>query len=231
MRSLLLVALTLSAVTPSRDAEACGNYRPEPEVFRLSSHVIVGKGVPDAQRRRTFVLLPRRAAPEDGLAWQKLAPQSFDATQIADGPVLASPVTVTLVGPAGTKVVASTKQVFLSRSWEFERPIAALEVPAVEGFAIAIEGNHPNAKWTELERVNRAKNDGTYVSRVDGSDVKLVSFYSSKARKYVTMLKVGEKNHGEFSGHALGAVTNDGVMSLVVADGSRATKVYLAARG
>ena len=225
MRTLLLAALFVSAVTPSRDAEACGNYRPEPQVFRLSSHTIFDGA---RSHRRTFVLVPSQTAPEEGLVWRQMSPHSFDRTEIADGKALANPITFTLVGPAGTKVVAATKQAFLSRPWEMEKGIGALEVPALDGFAIAIEGNHPNAKWTELERVDRARYDGMDENRVRGSDAAIVSFYSKASKKYVTQLRVAGKSHGEWAGHALGAITNEGEMKLVVSDRSgRVSQVYL----
>jgi len=241
MRTLLIAAFSLSALTPSRDADACGSYTPEPQVLRLSTHFVPGG---DGDRRRTFALLGSTTPPPK-LAWKLLAPMSYDATQIANDMMLANPITLTLVGPSGTRVVSSSKHVFLSRSWNFDATASALEVDGGVGFAIAIEGKHDRAKWIELEDVTPAKAklrtwvtalgvtpydaDSIYVNRVKGTDLEIVSVYPSNGTKMITFLKQGDRNHGRFDGSPLGAFSNGGVTKLVLADGARATAVFLGA--
>ena len=237
MRTLLLAALSLSALTPSR-SDACGNYRPEPRVMRLSTHFIVDRAT---DRRRTFVLYGDAPAAER--SWRMLAPMSYDATQIADGERLANPVTFTLVGETGTRVVASTKHVYLSKSWDFERPQHAMDLGDVEGFAVAIEGKHEHAAWIALEERTHSQRaiarwvtahgitpyDGAsiYVSRVAGTDFETVSVFPKNGKKMLTFLKHGDREIGRYNGTAMGAVSIDGITNLVIVDGAQTRQVFL----
>jgi len=200
---------------------------PEPTVFRLSSHY-TNTG------SRLFVLL-NESAPE-GLEWTRLAPMSYDGTEIADAFQFTSPVTMTLVGPSGTRVVSSTKHVFLSKSWDFDKASGALEVDAgdKESFSIALSGSHAKAEWKELrttpsERVERwvaqqgielLDKSAIYASWVQGTYVQTITVFD-KAGKMRTLVRMGNKLMQTLDGNVLGAVTVDGQTKLVVAEGNR----------
>ena len=232
---MILAALAVSSsfVASVRIADACGGYNLEPTVFRLSSHFIVGAD--SAERRRTFALL-REQAPSKGLAWHQLAPMSYDATQIANAKSFASPVTLTLVGPSGAKVVSSSKHVFLSRSWDFDAATGAVEVPSGD-FAIALSGSHEDAKWLALEDVKYSKSamlawvtaqgvtpfdaDSLYISHVKGTNIDTVTLFPKDGTKMLTLLKEGEANVGQFNGSPHGAFELDGTTKVVIVDGAR----------
>jgi hypothetical protein len=235
--TLLIAALSLSAFTPS-DAEACGSYNPEPRVMRLSTHFLTGF---DNSGPRSFVLFGA-SEPTAKLAWRKLAPGTYDMTEIANDMLLANPVTLTLLGPSGTRVVSSSKHVFLSRSWNIKTTTSALDVGNVEGFTIAIEGAHANATWIALEDTSYKKAKGRawvtalgvspyhagsiWVSRLKGTNVEAVSVYG-KDGKTITFLKHGDKNLGRFAGSPIGAFTNAGVIKVVLADDAFVTTAFV----
>lgn len=237
MRTLLLAALSLSTLTPSR-SDACGGYRPEPRVMRLSTHFIANVN----DQRRTFVLYGE-ATETTKLAWRLLAPRTYDGTQIADGEPFANPVTLTLVGANGTRIVSSTKHVYLSRSWDFVKPQHAMDIGNIEGFAVALEGKHDDASWIALEEqpykraamrrwlgaLGVVPYDATsvYVSRVAGTKFETVTVFPKDGKKMVTFLKHGDRNLGRYDGTPMGAVSTDGTTNLVIVDGAQTRQVYL----
>src|SRR5687767_8051115 len=89
MRTLLLASLTITAL--QNPADACGPYVVEPTVFQLANG---------------FALLNQEAEQGEH-TWRRLRPHSYDNTQIANTTPLETPMTITLVGPSGTKVVSS----------------------------------------------------------------------------------------------------------------------------
>ncbi len=243
MRNLtvLIAALALSILS-ARRADACGNYTPEPRVMRLSTHFL-----PHAMgaKTRSFVLVGPAAT--EGLVWRLLAPRSYDATKIADADALAQPVPLTLLGPTGTRVVKSSRQVVLARSWEFDAPVSALEVPLPRGarFVVAIEGAHADARWISLDAPDESTTtrpaaatwlaaigvklrDPRMVSvrQIHGTDFETVSFYDD-GREPVTYLKQGDRNHGRFTGSPIGVMANRGARQLVLTRGAESYLVYL----
>ena len=240
MRTLLLATAALSSLIASHEAEACGNYRPEPTVFRLSSHFIVDLNA--AEARRTFVLRPGEKVPSKGLDWEQISPMSYDMTEIAEALDFFSPQTFTLVGPSGAKVVSTGKHFFLARTFEFRDAVGALEVDAGDGFSIALSGKHTGATWTELDNVAATKAaakwvtahgvtpwdvDSIYVSRVKGTPIETLSVFPKDGHKMITFVKQGNTDLGRFEGSPMGAFTVDGVTKLVMVDGSKVVTAYL----
>ena len=241
MRTLLIAALSLSAFTPSRDADACGGYIREPRVLRLSTHHI--PSFDEGAGTRSFVVLGT-ATPPATVAWRRLAPSSYDSTQIANDMVLANSVTLTLLGPAGTRVVSSTQHVFLSHTFDFRGATNALDIGNAHGFSIAIEGVHPNATWRALEKplYRKAASSSTWVTalgvtpasvneidvrRITGTPFEAVSLYAKDSTKLVTFLRHGDKNLGRFDGSPVGTFTNNGITQLVLFDGANVSTAYL----
>jgi len=145
MRNLLIAATAAAAVSamPTRPADACGSYTPEPQVMMVSSHQLLHTD--GRARRRAFIILGE-AAPE-GLAWTRLAPGTYDGTQIASAPLLAEAAELTLVGPSGTRIVKLRKQVYLAAAWRWSQPMVALEVELGprDDFRAALWGAQPAA--------------------------------------------------------------------------------------
>ena len=241
MRPLLLVSLSLvAALTTARDAEACGGYIPEPQVLQVSSHRILGRG---EQHTRTFVVLPWDVVPER-LTWDQLSPQSFDSTQFARARPLAKPMTLTLLGPSGTRVVTESRRVYLDRSWKFLGKVGAIEVDVKGRFRIALEGAHVKARWLALEpqaptpeltawlskqAPAHREVDGIQVRRIAGTTTDVVELYSRTEQRSVTLLKDGNRNAGELASMPIGAFANNGAIQLVLANGAATSQVYVGA--
>jgi len=244
MRTLLIASslvFSLSAFTPSRDAEACGgNYQPELRVMRLSTHFLPHTN--GTTHRRSFVVFG--TANPGKLKWELLAPMSYDATQIAAGSVLAVPATFTIIGSAGTRVVTGNKHVYLSKSWSFDGVMSAVEVTTPDdGFSIAIEGAHAGATWSALEDTSSSKAksklwvkalgvspidaDSIYVNRIAGTKFETVSVYPKDGTQMMTFVKYGDRNLGRYQGSPMGAFTNDGKLMLVLTEGALVTAVDL----
>ncbi|MBA3504042.1 MAG: hypothetical protein M4D80_41455 [Myxococcota bacterium] len=242
MRTLTLqiAALSLFLLALHRNAEACGSYVPEPRVLRLSTHQLPSfdKNV----AARSFAVFANAKAPAK-LVWQQLVPMSYDLTQIANDMALANPVTLTLLGPSGTRVVSSKKHVFLARTFDFNEAANAIDIGNASGFSIALEGAHPDATWSTLEHVGYRKTNldtwvtalgaspsqggSIHLSRVKGTPFETVSLYVKDSVKMVTFLKHGDRNLGRFEGTPIGTFTNKGVTQLVLVDGARVSTAYL----
>ena len=149
MRTLLLASLTISAL--QNPADACGPYVVEPTVFQLTSG---------------FALL-NQAPDEYAPAWRRLHPNSYDHTQIADTTPLATPMTITLVGPSGTKVVSSKERALIKSGFSRTKATVALAIDRSndESFYVALAGNHPNAAWIGLgDQVRGSQADVDWVT-------------------------------------------------------------------
>ena len=205
----LVVATQLAAPV----AEACGgDIDRTPAMFFVTHH-----------HGRTFVLLggtvPESAKP----AW-KSEEMSFDPTQIAAAPPLATALDFTLAGTRPAGPVSTKSQAFLSPSWESRRALTALEIQPAEGAKVAVLGTHVTT-WTELVRADSDDGTGSVtVSRIDGTDVELVTDWATPARATSIRVK-GRKPWGSFAGRPLGMVTVDGERFLVLLDDGRITPV------
>lgn len=237
MRTLLIAALSLSALTPSHDADACGSYVPEPRVLRLSNHQVPSFAT--GGRARSFVVLGT-AKPTAKLDWHRVAPSSYDWAEIANDLQRTHAVTFTLLGPQGTRVVSTKQHVFLARTFDFAEATNALEIDNARGFAIALEGVHPKATWRALEHETYRKANVAWVTalgvtpsgsvdvrRIPGTKFEAVSLYEKGSAKRVTFVKHGDENLGRYEGSPLGVFANDGIMQLVLADGARVSTAYL----
>lgn len=147
----LLVTVFATTTLTTEIAAACGDYvqvDPAPRVLAISTHYVL-----DGERstNRAFVVLERSIEPQRDKQWDLLAPGTFDTTRFLVLPRLASPMEVTLVGPSGTRLVQTDKQVALAGGWQigFDQTRVALEVPvqANEQFAVAIAGRATDARW------------------------------------------------------------------------------------
>ncbi|MDQ3370918.1 MAG: hypothetical protein M3680_36325 [Myxococcota bacterium] len=246
MRTLLIAALALSSTLPSPAADACGGYGvdPAPQVLQLTHHgaVISDRGTVSAPR--SFVHTPEVAP--DGLTWSWLTPRTFDTTQIATAPTAATPVTFTLLGPSGTRVVTATRKVFLADARPERGAHGAFEVPITrtERFEIAIEGSQRAARWLALEAgpvtaarlrwlaalgVTPHDQQDVVVTRVAGTDLETISVFPKGGTRTLTFVKQGARNHGSFEGSAIGAFANRGARQLVLRHEGRISVVALGA--
>ena len=141
----LLVLSALLATAAQSSAPACGFY--SPRVFIITAHYVLHQG------ERTFALTDHRDVPADG--WGMIAPQSYDATQIADAPAVA-PMTLTLLGDGAPETVTTTKRVFLKSEFDRHEPMGAVELaPGDSRFAIAVSGKHVDMAFAKPSRAAR----------------------------------------------------------------------------
>lgn len=209
MRTALLTLAALSTLAPLQEADACGSYVPEPRIHRLSTHYIPRTRTAHV---RSFVVLG--GASNDKRAWKQLAPHSYDGTRIAAGEQLHVPMTFTIVGANGTKVVHGRNQVFLASTFAFVEPASAIEVPSADDRAIVIEGAHGDAKWIDLDTL---KEEG----------ITLGTGYATNTTGPSTVVQRGAYELGRFPGYVLGLVEIDGERRLVIGDGPRTSSVAI----
>lgn len=203
----LFTLVALSTFAPIQEADACGgSYVPELRIHQLSSHHI------PTRARRSFVVLG--GASNEKRPWAQLAPRSYDSTKIAQGVPLARPMTFTIVGVNGTKVVTGRNHVFLASTFAFLEAASAIEVPWVGDRALVIEGSHADAKWVAFDSL-----------RDDG--ITLSTSYTTDAAKPLVTVKRGADEVGRFMGRALGVVTVGGERRLVFGDGAWTSSVAI----
>lgn len=211
MRTMLCLA-SLAALLPTTDSDACGPM--PPRVLALSTHG-------SDHGTRTFARL-ETAVPAQ-VAWQSLWRMSYDNTQIAPAPRLATPIHLTLVGNAGTREVTTGTQIFLRESWGHTTPTAALDVGAAEGFQIAVEDTHEGLAWTGIEYkasdtppsrewldAQRIAENTFSIARLAGKQVVMVNDGDTTR----TILRDGDRMT-QAPGTALGILTADGMHYLV----------------
>jgi hypothetical protein len=179
MRNILLATvLAFSALVPAtlQTAEACGGgygtgpawntWRPT--VRTVSRHSMKG------EKTASFILLDKRlpAKAAAKMRFTQLDPMSFDTTATAPGEKLAKPMMLTLVGPAGTKVIKATQFTWVDVAFEHDGPRAGIRI---EGdYRIALDGELPDATWEELSQMHGST---VTVSTVAGTQ--LVSAHGS----------------------------------------------------
>ena len=151
MRTLLL-ALALAAstlVATTTTADACGGYMPDPTPAALT----VG-----TWKQRTYVVIAANVTAPDQVTWRRLAPRTFDATMISDGPALDTSRTITLVGPSGTRVVSTTKTAYLRTGWNGPvRQVLVIEGLGPKTYDVAFDGKRPDARWIGADDHGRGK--------------------------------------------------------------------------
>lgn len=143
---VLLLTLTLAAAslaTP-RPADACGPYEWRPQVFALSVHggdhayVVLAQQANEAERARlAFERIPRARA------------------AIAPMEPTTAPVTFTLVGPAGTRIVKTSARVWLDRPGAPGAPRVAMRIPLRGDYRLALLGEHRDATWQAFAASHR----------------------------------------------------------------------------
>lgn len=232
--AFLFAALALAAALPSHDADACGPYIPEPQVFALSSHGLTSGAT------RTFVVLGE-ATPDTSTHWRQLAPGTFDPARIVPAGRLAQPMQMTLVGPSGTRTVTARKRVYLTRTLEFSDPRTAVEIDPgrdEDGFQVALAGVHRDAAWISLDAAARSSGDAAWIAgqgvttspgahhvqRVAGVDVLTVLGADGQP---TTLLRHGTTNYGQYPGAAIGALEVDGTRYLLVQHEGTLQQAYL----
>jgi hypothetical protein len=184
-----LAALAALASTQTIDPAAACGPAPRPRVLDVSKHLVfVHDGIVPAGWH-TFVVLDE-LAPDDA-AWTLLSPQSYDPTKIAEAPALDSPISFTLFGSSGVRVVSAVRRVYLMSAWKFDyKGHVALEVDAGrDSFMFAIAGVHADmpwhavvprtdvgdaAAWLDGQHVPARKN--LHVAAIANTDLEIISF-------------------------------------------------------
>jgi hypothetical protein len=230
MHTLLIAALAVSML-PSPAAEACGDYGFRPRVFLLSSH---GVKTATGWETRTFAVLGN-AAPADA-KWSALAPRTYDHSRIAKAPALEDDLQLTLVGPAGTRIVTSRSAWFLDSAWRFRKPSHVVEVSAGDKrLTVALAGRHADAAWIALDDVAATRTDTdwvtaqgvtagerpyVHVARLRGTDHETVSVQPTGQPHAITFLRTRGQQVRRLDGHVLGGISLRGErFALVERDG------------
>lgn len=221
MRNFLYLAAAFAlstAVPETPTADACGGggsygyglSSRAPLTYAVSTHFIPRM---QGDRHRAFVALGG-SAPTD-TKWQLLAPMTYDSTKIAPGPS-GAPMTVTLVGAKGSRVITSARYVWLRDSMYMGGTTLALEFDskAGEDFEVALRGTQADVKWRELPARSSSKVDADWmrarglgalgdeaVSTYKTGDLETLTIYDEKSHEILTLLR---RNNIEISRH-LGA--------------------------
>lgn len=217
--ALVLLAPVLASL--ARPADACGPYGFTPRLMRVSTHFADGG-------TRAFVITNEKVS--DDQPWVLLAPRSYDNASVVDVANPKAPIDVTLVGPAGTKIVSSRERVYLSRTFVSRAPSVAFEIRAQRGeFAIAMAGKHADATWIKFldERDGTAADrawveahgvspDHVYVKKLDGTELEAVTVLP-KTGETMTFMRRGTEVYGQFEGAVMGGIEATGDRFVVAA--------------
>jgi len=202
-----LAALLATATLTTQIAAACGGSyetaRRAPQVMLLSSHYVYGQTASEvpSTARRSFALTRTRLDVGADAPWERLAPMSYDNTEILALHELSTPMTVTLVGESGTRVVRSDSRVALKNAMfisdsEFE----GVEIPLSneDRFDIVLAGSHCDAVWHDMV------GSYTYTNKIAGTN--LSATFSHGDGKPMVALRAGKQALGSYEGYVVGAV-------------------------
>lgn len=221
MRNALALLVPVLASLAARPADACGPYGFTPRLMRVSTHFADGG-------TRAFVITNEKIA--DNQPWVRLAPMTYDYASVVDVANPENPLDVTLVGPAGTKIVSSRERVYLSRTFVSHAPAVAFEIRAPRGeFAIAMAGKHSDATWIKFvddhdgTAADRAwvKAQGVtpehvYVKKLDGTELEAVTVIPASG-EMVTFMRRGAVVYGRYEGAVMGGIEATGDRFVVAA--------------
>jgi len=219
MRNVILLAPFLTLAT--RPAPACGFYMPR--VFMVSDHYGAG----------AFALTDHRDVPTAG--WLQLAPNSYDATEIAPAPATPA-LTMTLLGTDGARVVQATKRVFVRNDWGRGQPMGAYAVDTGgKYFQIAVSGSHVNmtferlapAAWTADDARFLAANQLPWSTAAVERLGDVESLTASVDGEERTVVRRGDVLLGTFDGTVIGRLGADGMQYLLVAHDGDVRAVWL----
>lgn len=217
MRNALFILPVLAAALVTKPADACGPYSFGPQVLNLSTHFADGG-------TRTFIITKRRVA--DDQPWVRLAPMTYDYAGIVDVKDPETALDFTLVGPSGTKVISTKRQVNLSHTFVSRSSNVAFEIkPQKASYAIAVAGKHADAVWMSLgneraasaaelawvaaQGVTPMQAEYVHVNRLEGTDLETITVLP-KTGDLVTFVRRGTVLHAQFTGSPMGALAVDG---------------------
>ena len=244
MRNLIALSLALTTLS-STAALACGDLSQDaapPHVLRVDT--IQGPGL-DATRRSFVVLDTPGRSRDDGAQrrWTRLPTDTFTSPTIADATTLATPVTLTLVGPHGARVIETRKQL-VYRDGRSTDVHLALEIPASDEPAIAIAGRLPDVASAAWHGLYPVSNDGAadWLSRhqieirpgttpavrnVMGTYLEVI-WYTTVAGDAAALVRRGSTLLATGAEHAVGVLDVADAQYLVSNQGARMIAVPLA---
>ncbi len=212
MRSILLAAVLAAStlVTHVQTADACGGggYQWQP-----TAHLVVRPVVKNAQ---SFALLTTRldAKRAKGMKLARLDTTSFDTTATAFGRKLPDAQQLTLLGPAGTKLVQSKTTTWIDLAFDHEEAREAVVVPDGE-FVIALDGHFKDATWTSFDVIH-----GDTVTSFNAPYVQALVQHREKTFSI---------NGSVLDGYPLGIVAVNGARYVAVRSAESRNDVWLAA--
>lgn len=211
MRSILLAAVLAASilVTHVQTADACGGgYQWQP-----TAHLVVTPVVKNAQ---SFALLSERldATRAKGIKLARLDTSSFDTTATAFGRKLFEAQRLTLLGPAGTKLVQAKTTTWVDLAFDHEEAREAVIVPDGE-FVIALDGHFKDATWESFDVIH-----GDTVTSFNGTYVQALVRHGDKTFSI---------NGTVLEGYPLGIATVNGKRYVAVRGAESRNDVWLAA--
>lgn len=214
---LLAALLASSSILAPRIADACGGsyetIRRAPQVMLLSSHTVFGMKDGDgrATTRRAFAITRTNFDVAADAAWERIAPRSYDYTDILSLDKPETAMSFTLLGTSGTRVVRSDSRValrhdmFISGS-QLEGFELALDDK--DEFEIVLAGRHGDAVWHDTVR--------TYSMASPIAGTNLTATRSYVDGKPMVQISVGGEDRGTFEGYIAGAVDVGGSRYVVM---------------
>jgi hypothetical protein len=213
----LLAALLTATTLTTQIAAACGgsyeSVRRPPQLMVLSSHHVYSKpdGDVPSSTRRTFAITRANLDVGADAAWERLAPMTYDYTDVLSLANLTSPMTVTVVGESGTRVVRSNTRVALKNAMFISGSLfEGVELPLAseDRFEIALAGSHRDAVWHDLV------GSYTYTNRIAGTNLSATHSYDDG--KPMVALRAGKQDLGSYEGYVVGAVDVGGARYVVL---------------
>jgi hypothetical protein len=209
-----LVAALLSTTTLAAPvATACGSYSeyvPAPTLLPVSTHFVFGGQTPASRTQRAFAVINTPLSLDGKHDWQRIERGSYDSTSMIQLASLKKPMTVTLVGSQGARVVRTTAHVALR--WAFFRDaiLEAVELPVRtdEQIELAIAGSHRDAVWHEVA------GSYTHTQKIRDTDIQVTSSHDGGTSK--TTIEAAGLDLGTFEGYAMGAVDVGGARFVVI---------------
>lgn len=209
-----LVAALLSTTTLAAPvATACGSYSdyvPAPTLLPVSTHFVFDGETPASRTQRAFAVINTPLSLDPKQTWQRIEQRSYDSTSMIQLASLKKPMTVTLVGKQGARVVRTTAHVALR--WAFFRDaiLEAVELPVRndEQIELALAGSHRDAVWHDLA------GSYTWTQKILDTDIEVTSSHDGGAAK--TTIAAAGLELGSYEGYAVGAVDVGGARFVVM---------------
>jgi hypothetical protein len=220
---LATLVLATSPLVTTQIADACGGYEAfqrAPQALTVTRHVRGGEA--PNWTARSFALLGEVAYAKDA-KWSLVSRGTYDNAQVAPLGRLSSPITVTLLGSHGPRVVKAQRHVALAypmfqttRMFQTDKTFDAIELPlrSNEVVEVALVGDYSDATWHSISyRYTREQG-------INDTNLMFESTYKDGAAYFE--LRDGDRKLGTHLGSVEGAVEIAGIRYIVATNGGTA---------